>query len=421
MTVEGTGGLDARMAVEALRNGVPNRAAVQELGCKQEAVEDKFLRNLQATADQAGLSGGMLISGDFGTGKSHLLEHLEHLALTRQFVCSKVSVSKETPFYDLGKVFTSAMENGRTPDGRGRFIEKLCHAIDWTSSEYGAFSGWADQEAARGVLSPLFPASLSVYEKLEDNALRADIESFWAGDRILIGKIKRGLREIGEQGTYSFRAPRAADLMPQRLRFMVELIRCAGYRGWVVLLDELELIGSYSILQRGRAYAEAARWMGRARGETYPGLVVVGAVTSDFASAIISPDGQRKDRDYVPARMEQNVRYRDIAGRAATGMRLLERECMALAVPDNNDVRATMESLRHLYRRAYGWEPPPSQTASGGAGFMGRMRYKVRAAINEWDLRRLKIADLPDTEFTAFDHSYDEDTAVEHDTGTEPV
>ena len=202
---------------------------------------------------------------------------------------------------------------------------------------------------------------------------------------------------------------------------MVELIRCAGYRGWVVLLDELELIGSYSILQRGRAYAEAARWMGRARGETYPGLVVVGAVTSDFASAIISPDGQRKDRDYVPARMEQNVRYRDIAGRAATGMRLLERECMALAVPDNNDVRATMELLRHLYRRAYGWEPPPSQTASGGAGFMGRMRYKVRAAINEWDLQRLKIADLPDTEFMAFDHSYDEDTTVEHDTGNEPV
>ena len=416
MAIEGTGGLDVRMAVEALRNGVPNSAAVQELGCKQPAAEDRFLQILQAAADKAELSGGMLVSGDFGTGKSHLLEHLEHLALTRGFACSKVSISKETPFYDLGKVFTSAMENGRTPDGKGRFIERLCHAVDWTSSAYGAFAGWADQEASRGVLSPLFPASLSVYEKLEDNALRADIESFWAGDRILIGKVKRGLREVGEQGTWSFRAPRAADLMPQRLRFMVELVKCAGYRGWVVLLDELELIGSYSILQRGRAYAETARWMGRARGDTYPGLVVVGAVTSDFASAIISPDGQRKDRDYVPARLEQNVRYRDIASRATTGMRLLERECVALAVPDSDDVRVTMESLRRLYRRAYGWMPPPSQTTAGGAGFTGRMRYKVRAAINEWDLQRLKVADVPDTEFVAFDSSYDENAALEQDT-----
>ncbi len=417
MAIDGSGTLDARMAVEALRNGVPNRAAVRELGCSQPAVENRFLELLQATENQAEVSGGMLVSGDFGTGKSHLLEHLEHLALSRGFVCSKVSISKETPFYDLGKVFTSAMENGRTPDGRGRFIEKLCHAIDWKSSEYGDFSGWADQEASRGVLSPLLPASLSVYEKLEDNALRADIESFWAGERIVIGKVKRGLREVGEQGSYSLRAPGAAALMPQRLRFMVELIKCAGYNGWVVLLDELELIGSYSILQRGRAYAEMARWMGRARGEIYPGLVVVGAVTSDFASAIISPDGQRKDRDYVPPRLEQNVRYRDISSRAETGMRLLERECVALAVPDNDYVKATMESLRHLYQRAYGWEPPPSQTTAGGAGFMGRMRYKVRAAINEWDLRRLHIADLPDTEFLAHSTSYGEDTTVEHDPG----
>lgn len=59
------------------------------------------------------------------SGKSHLLAHLEHLAVSRDFVCSKVAISKETPLYDLGKVFTSAMENGRIPNRRGRFIEEL--------------------------------------------------------------------------------------------------------------------------------------------------------------------------------------------------------------------------------------------------------------------------------------------------------
>ena len=58
-------------------------------------------------------------------GNSHLLAHLEHLALSRNFVCSRVAISKETPLYDLGKVFTSAMENGRIPNQRGRFIEEL--------------------------------------------------------------------------------------------------------------------------------------------------------------------------------------------------------------------------------------------------------------------------------------------------------
>ena len=71
------------------------------------------------------------------SGKSHLLAHLEHLAVSRDFVCSKVAISKETPLYDLGKVFTSAMENGRIPNRRGRFIEELVEQGMW-------MLGWED-------------------------------------------------------------------------------------------------------------------------------------------------------------------------------------------------------------------------------------------------------------------------------------
>ena len=129
-----------------------------------------------------------------------------------------------------------------------------------------------------------------------DLELNGEIESFWAGDRIKTPRVKDGLRQIGQQQSYSFRAPKAAELPPQRLRFATELIKGAGYKGWVVLLDEIELVGSYSLLQRGRSYAELTRWMGQAVDETYPGLVVVGTVTHDFASAIINPTGEKKDR-----------------------------------------------------------------------------------------------------------------------------
>lgn len=115
----------ARLAVEALRNGVPNREAVRELGCSQPRAEARFVEMLDRAADAGNPPAnaqGMLVSGDFGTGKSHLLTHLEYLALSRNFVCSKVTVSKETPFYDLGKVFAPAVESGRLPDGSGQQI-----------------------------------------------------------------------------------------------------------------------------------------------------------------------------------------------------------------------------------------------------------------------------------------------------------
>ena len=415
MDTESIGKLTARRAVEALRNGVPNRAAVEILGCDQPAVEERF-DALLSTAENAGWSTrheGMLVSGDFGSGKSHLLAYLEQLALSQGFVCSRIAISKETPLYDLGKVFLAAMESGRLPERKGRFIEELAHRVFRDADLLRNFSDWTERHAGQGLSSLIFPATLRIYQAAMDLELNADIEAFWAGEKIHVSKVKKGLRQLGEAHTYQFRAPRISELPPQRLRFAVELIRAAGYRGWVVLLDEIELIGSYSILQRSRSYAEIARWMGRISHANYPGLITVGAVTEDFATAIISPDGPKKDRDYVRPRLEQSARHADLAGHAEVGMQLLEQQCLPLARPSDENVNATIEMLRKVYGRAYDWEAPSHFVPTGGAGFRNRMRYKVRSAINEWDLRRLDPTYKPNITMEEFDRSYEEDTSLE--------
>ena len=407
-----------RLALEALRNGVPNREAVRILGCNQPHAEARFADMLSRAEDAdnpTSGSQGMLVSGDFGSGKSHLLAYLEHQALSRNFVCSKVAISKETPLYDLGKVFTSAVENGRIPGRNGRLIEELGQTMNPNSQEYDAFFRWASDAASGGLLSPMFPASLVVHQWSADLELNSEIESFWAGDRIRIATVRSGLRQIGQLANYTFRAPRAADLPPQRLRFATELIKAAGYRGWVILLDEIELIGSYSILQRGRSYAELARWMGQAGSETYPGLVVVGTVTDDFAAVIINPTGDKKDHDYVGARLDANDRYKGITIRAEAGMNLLETGTVPLDPPTDDDVSATLEELRKLYSAAYGWDAPPQSGSADGTSEQRRMRYKVRAAINVWDLMRLRPGSRPETEIDDFSFTYEEDTALERE------
>ena len=82
--------------------------------------------------------------------------------------------------------------------------------------------------------------------------------------------------------------------------------------------------------------------------------MVVGTVTEDFASAILSPDGEKKDRDYVAPKLA--ARYGDRVGRAETGMRLLERECTPLNLPTDIEVRETVDKLREIYSKAYGWK-----------------------------------------------------------------
>ena len=400
-----------RQALEALRSGVPNREAVKLLGCHQPQAEHQFTAHLRQCTDAQNPPAnalGMLVSGDFGSGKSHLLSYLEHQALSQGFVCSRVAVSKETPLYDLGKVFKSAIDHGRLPDRSGQLMEELGLGLHEHSEACARFLEWAESE--RSGLHRMFPATLAVHEKASDPELIGDVRGFWAGGRITVPRVKNGLRAIGRLQNYAFKAPKASELAPQRLRFATELIKGAGYQGWVVLLDEVELVGFYSRLQRARSYAELARWLGKVSGEACPGLVVVGTVTADFASRIISPHDPagKKDRDYVGHWLRSRGETA-AAARAETGMRVLERETIQLQPPTAEQVAATVEKLRRIYSLAYAWEAPPVESAAGGAGHRSRMRYKVRAAINEWDLRRLYPNSRPETEGVDYRPGYRED------------
>ena len=406
--------LTFRRALEALRNGVPNREAVQLLGCNQPQAEDRFEELLRRASDGDNPPDGalgMLVSGDFGTGKSHLLSHFEHRALSQGFVCSKVAISKETPLYDLGKVFKSAMDNGRVQGRTGPLIEEIGFDLEPNTKEYSGLFQWANS-ASSGV-HPIFPATLLVHERSNELELNRNLEAFWAGERIKVSEVKNGLRQIGQSKTFPFRAPKAPELPPQRLRFATELIKAAGYRGWVVLLDEIELVGQYSLLQRARSYSELSRWMGQTLGETYPGLVVVGTVTADYALANISPEpSSKKDRDYAGQRLRS--RGDDTgAARAETAMRLLERECTPLTPPAEADVNETLDRLRQIYGEAYEWEAPPLEARAGAASFQQRMRYRIRSAINEWDLLRLYPDSRPETEEREIRSHYAENSDLE--------
>ena len=412
--------LAARSALEALRNGVPNREAVNILGCNQPRAEDSFTELLTKAADAGNPPESalwMLVSGGFGTGKSHLLAHLEEQALSQDFVCSKVAISKETPLFDLGRVFKSAMESGRMGDRSGRLIEELGQKLNPRSQAYDRFYVWA-HDTEQNQLSQMFPATLRIHES-NDHELNTDIERFWAGDPIHVARVNEGLRLIRQKQSYSFKAPKAADLPPQRLRFAIELIKAAGYKGWVVLLDEIELVGSYSVLQRGRSYAELTRLMGQAVGEDYPGLIVVGTVTGVFAADIISPVGTKKDHDYMKPKLESSS-YRELGPRAETGMRLLEQGGIPLRPPTPDDMNTTVDKLRQIYTKAYGWAAPPSDPKLGGGGLQNTMRYMVRAAINEWDLLRIYPNHSPQIVGEEYRPTYEEHVELERESKDDP-
>lgn len=405
-----------RRAIEALRNGVPNADAVRVLGSNQERVEQAFTEKLasvqESLADGSQVS-GLLIQGGFGSGKSHLLKYLEDRASSQHFVCSRIVISKETPLFDPAKVYRAAIENAVVPGRGGPAIQTIAHALRPDTPAYADLFKWAN--SAGSGLSELFPATLLLHERLNnDPELVEKITNFWSGDKLSIADVRQGLRQIGQAATFSIKRVRERELAVQRFAFAPRLMIAAGYRGWVLLIDEVELIGRYSALQRGKSYAELARWMGKVEGEEYPGLVAVATITDDYAARVLEEKG---DLDTIGPRLRSRDtdEFNIMAARAEGGMRIIEREAITLVPPDDSVLDQTYRKLRDLHARAYRWEPPDVEF---GARMVRRaMRSYVRRLINEWDLKRLYPELTVHTEEQDLTPSYEEEPELEQSSG----
>lgn len=380
--------MNYQRALEALRNGVPNRDAVRVLGSSQPEVEKLFAETLTATqtaAQQGKQVPGLLVAGGFGSGKSHLLEYLEHIAVSSNFVCSRITISKETPLFDPAKVFLAAIDGAVLPGMSGQVIQEIALRLKPNTQKYADLYQWAN--GTNNGLSLLFPATLLLHERLNnDPELVNQITGFWSGERLPINRIRQGLKQVNCAGAYTLKPVKLKELAIQRFIFASRLILAAGYTGWVLLIDEVELIGRYSILQRGKSYAELARWLGRLQGESLPGLVAVAAITDDFGLAVLQ---EKSDRDTIGPKFrgKGTDEYTAMAPKAETGMRLIERSAVLLQPPDDATLSRTYERLNTIHGAAYSWHPP--EIPPTAKSVTRRMRSYVRRWVSEWDLRRL--------------------------------
>jgi hypothetical protein len=402
--------LTARRAVEALRSGVPSRDAVAALGSGQGEIEDRVAALLDTAGTVRSGHRGVLLGGGFGAGKSHALEHLAHLALERGFVVSRVVISKETPLHDPVKVLRSAVESGITPDGAVGAVAEAAASLDLGTPAFTELLRWAVGSAA---VDERFSLTLGLLPRVavSDEEFADAIVRFWSGDALGVAELRRQALAAGE-GRRRLGAVSVRELAAQRFRFLARLFVAAGFQGWVVLFDEVELIGRYTLLQRAKSYAELANWLLPDVDDPASPLVTVAAMTDDFDAAVLT---ERNDRQQIPEKLraKQAPQWDAIAARAETGMRLIERDMLLLRQPDDAELGDAYHRLKALHAQAFGWAAPDVV----GLERLGatRMRQYVRAWINEWDLVRLDPAFTPQTEVAVLATSYAEQPDLDAD------
>ncbi len=402
---------DERRAIEALRAGVPNRVAIRLLGTAEAKIYERFVENLQSCKKRlqdGGQATGQVIAGDFGTGKSHLLGCLQDLALKENFIVSWVVISKETPLFDLGKLYVSAIRNATVPNHNDDAMTAVLSKFGSKGDDaYDELLHWA--ESVESGLSPLFAGLLYLFPHPNTYPERAQqIARFFAGGKLRLTDVKQWLREVGAVERFPLKPIKQPDLILQRLSFVPRLIVAAGYSGWVLLLDEVELIGRYSLLQRSRSYAELARWLGLDADERAPGVVTVAAITEDFTSEVIR---NRRDDEHAP-KILSDKNERKAAERARLGITTLEKPVL-LQTPTAELLQVSLNKIRRYYSDAYGWDA--TEVAVGEITKTKSMRQYIKSWITTWDLERL-YGIRPEIETVVVVSDYEENADIEKTT-----
>lgn len=410
-------GLQPRRAIEALRAGVPNRDAVRALGFSHAEllrVFEERVDSLQEGVNAAKPLQGVLIAAEFGAGKSHALEYLSCRALERRCAVSRVVISKETQLFDPLKVFRASVRTLRVPDRTGDALEEIVFTrLGKNVERFDALCLWLRE----GNINSRFNATVRLYEDARSNPeLHERLAHFWAGGRLNVTQLRKDLRSCGAAGVYPLEKISSKDLARQHFVFMAWLIYAAGYSGWVILLDELELMSRYSVLQRGRSYAELARLFALYPRTAIPGILTVGTITKDYEYEMLE---RRDDVNQIGFRLRSrgDAESELAAALAERTIDFIRKPAALLPEPDNDKLSSTWDRLQYLYTEAYGSCPQESDGPEKVYGW--QMREHIRSWITAWDLRRLDPSYRADVVVDQIGPDYTEDRVMEESSGGE--
>ena len=407
----------ARRSIESLRSGVPNAHSVQALGIEEPEIMRAFEERLEALTRREGPISGFLIEGDFGTGKSHILRYLENLSSKRKLATSSVTVSKETPLGDLASVFRSAILNLTYPDGRlaGSLVE-VFDRLDTDSAPYARFYK-SVCEGSLG-LNPVFEASMLLYDRYRGNPeIVEQLVEFWDGGPPQVTFWKRLLKEL--DAAPKIKSTYLPDLAIQRFCFVSLALRAAGFTGWFLAVDEMELLAKLTLFGRTKAYIAIDRLFNLGTNSTedfdcvLTNVIAVGAITTDLIGELIHTRGER-------ALLEHHFRLpQSMINAALSGLNSLVDPRWRHMIRSEVNLKTKWDTVRQLYLTAYSADiKSGGQLGDYDASLERRnMRQNIRSWIWAWDLKRLDpnyeseiVADS-----LSYDLSEDEDIELSDD------
>lgn len=361
---------EARHIIEALRSGIPSRAVGQYFCEARPRLMREISNRLDMVCDER-KSSGMIISGKYGEGKTHLLNTVFNLAHSNHMVVSYLSLSKETPMDKLYLVYQKIVQNTYLPMRRQPGFMHEVEKISANSPVANEMLLYAAKHLETDKLYYLFRSYLNTEDSDEKFLLQADLE----GDFIANAPLKKIYRRIfGQPVKYNVNFTKTRHCKDY-FSFLNHLFLEMGYHGWVILLDETELMGRLGKKARLNAYRNMADFL--LPEKCTEAVFSIFALSSSYLEDVIEGKHEYENLEAI---------YPDDQEPMRTVLNLLAGAPQLLPL-SKDEMNEVLYKIQEFHGRAYGWCPNLSVSslteATQSGGYL--LRTKIRAAIEFLD------------------------------------
>ncbi len=361
---------EARHVIEALRSGIPSRAVGQYFSEARPKVMKEISDRLDKVCEQ-GKSNGMIISGKYGEGKTHLLNTVFNLAHSNNMVVSYLSLSKETPLDKLYLVYQKLIQNTYLPKRQQPGFMHELEKVSANSPVANEMLLYAAKQLETDKLYYLFRSYLNTEDSDEKFLLQADLEGDFIANVPLKKIYKRIFGQPVKYNTNFTKTKHCGDYFA----FMSHLFLQMGYHGWVILIDETELMGRLGKKARLNAYRNIAHFLLPA--ERLEAVFSIFALSASYVEDVIEAKHEYENLAMV---------YLEEQEPAKTVMDLLVKAPQLLPLT-KDEIQEILRKIQDFHGRAYEWTPNLSvdslEAATQSGGYL--LRTKIRAAIEFLD------------------------------------
>lgn len=334
--------------IHALKEGNVPPKGTSEICVGRELEIEEMKRLFEKI--KGGKSATKFLEGDYGGGKSFLLKVVEEIAFKDNFVVSKVTITRDIPFYKFEEVYKNIVQTLRCKTGISleHIIQRWITGLKMVAMEETEDPKRQNEIVAENMVQDLEETrkhanSFAIaIEKYHDALIAGDIETanyaqaWLRGDSNIpfVVKKKFGVKgEVTRENAFTF------------LEALSAFLRSLGYSGLLILIDEVEYIRSLQMKKlRDGAYDYIRYIFDECNLGNFESTLFVFAGTSGFF------EDQRKGVPSYPAL------YDRIKDALDTDHKDLRKPIMRLEGFKKEELKELASKIVDMHSKVYDWD-----------------------------------------------------------------